>query len=155
VRELSPEVSVEFSTMDAKLAQNVAAPRFRTMLLGIFAGLAVSLAIAGIYGVMAFVVGQRSSEFGLRMALGASRGNILRLVLRQGFTLAIVGLALGLIGAVAATRILTSMLFEVKPADPLTYAGVAILLGAVTLAASYVPARRATRIDPLLALRQE
>jgi putative ABC transport system permease protein len=129
-----------------------AAPRFRTLLLAIFAGLAACLAMAGVYGVMAYVVGQRSNEIGLRMALGASSSDVLRLVLRQGLTLATIGLAIGLAGAFAASRLLTSMLFEVKPNDPLTYAGVTVLLGAVVLAASYIPARRAAGIDPLVAL---
>ena len=155
VRALSPDVPVKFTTMEASLAENTAAPRFRTLLLAIFAGLAACLAMAGVYGVMAYVVGQRSSEIGLRMALGASSGDVLRLVLRQGLTLAAIGLVIGLAGAFAASRLLTSMLFEVKPNDPLTYAGVALLLGIVALAASYIPARRAARIDPLDALRQE
>jgi putative ABC transport system permease protein len=155
VRALSPDVPVKFTTMEASLAENTAAPRFRTLLLAIFAGLAACLAMAGVYGVMAYVVGQRSSEIGLRMALGASSAGVLRLVLRQGLALAAIGLALGLAGAFAASRLLTSMLFEVKPNDPLTYAGVAVLLGVVALAASYIPARRASRIDPLVALRQE
>jgi len=155
VRALSPDVPLKFTTMEASLAENTAAPRFRTLLLGIFAGLAVILAMAGVYGVMAYVVGQRSNEIGLRMALGATSGDVLRLVLRQGLALAAIGLALGLAGAFAASRLLTSMLFEVKPNDPVTYAGVAVLLGVVALAASYIPARRAARIDPLVALRQE
>jgi putative ABC transport system permease protein len=111
--------------------------------------------MAGVYGVMAYVVGQRSNEIGLRMALGASPGTVMRLVLRQGLALAGIGLAIGLAGAVAATRLLTKMLFEVKPGDPVTYAGVVVLLGAVAMAASYIPARRATKVDPLVALRQE
>jgi len=155
VRERSPDVPVRFTTMEASLAENVAAPRFRTLLLGIFAGLAVCLAMAGIYGVMAYVVSQRSSEIGLRMALGASSGDILRLVLGQSLTLAGIGLALGFAGAIAATRLLASMLFEVTSTDPLTHAAVAVLLGIVALVASYVPARRAINIDPLLALRRE
>jgi len=155
VRALSSDVPVKFTTMEASLAENTAAPRFRTLLLGIFAGLAACLAMAGVYGVMAYVVGQRSNEIGLRMALGATSGDVLRLVLRQGLALAAIGLALGLAGAFAASRLLTSMLFEVKPNDPVTYAGVAVLLGVVALAASYIPARRAARIDPLVALRQE
>jgi putative ABC transport system permease protein len=155
VRERSPDVPVRFTTMEASLAENVAAPRFRTLLLVIFAGLAICLAMAGIYGVMAYVVSQRSSEIGLRMALGASSGDILRLVLGQSLTLAGIGLALGFAGAIAAARLLTSMLFEVKPTDPLTYAVVALLLGIVALVASYIPARRAINVDPLLALRQE
>jgi putative ABC transport system permease protein len=153
--ERSPQVPVKFTTMEASLSENVAAPRFRTLLLGIFAALAVCLAMAGVYGVMAYVVGQRSSEIGLRMALGANSADVLRLVLRQGMTLAGIGLAIGLAGAVAATRLLTSMLFEVKPGDQWTYAGVAALLALVALAASYLPARRAARVDPLVALRQE
>jgi predicted permease len=154
-RERAPEVPVKFTTMDASLAENVAAPKFRTLLLGVFAGLAVCLSMAGVYGVMAYIVSQRSNEIGLRMALGASPGDVSRLVLREGMLLAGAGVALGLAGAIAATRLLTSVLFEVKPSDPATYAAVAILLGTVALAASYFPARRAARLDPLVALRQE
>jgi putative ABC transport system permease protein len=152
-RERSPDVPVKFTSMDASLAENVAAPRFRTLMLGIFAAVAVCLAMAGVYGVMAYLVSQRSNEIGLRMALGASPRDISRLVLREGMLLAGTGLVLGLAGAVAATRLLTSMLFEVKPGDPLTYAAVAILLAIVALAASYIPARRASRLDPLATLR--
>src|SRR5205085_3420261 len=119
------------------------------------AGLAVVLAMAGVYGVMAYVVGQRSSEIGLRMALGASTRDVLGLVLWQAMSLVGLGLAIGLAGAIAATRLLTSMLFEVKPGDPMTYAGVAVLLCAVALMASYLPARRAAKVDPLIALRVE
>jgi putative ABC transport system permease protein len=155
VRALSPDVPVKFTTMEASLGENTAAPRFRALLLSIFAGLAVILAVAGVYGVMAYVVGQRSNEIGLRMALGANSGDVLRLVLRQGLTLAGLGLALGLVGALGATRLLTSMLFEVKPSDTATYVGAAVLLGIVALTASAVPAWRATKVDPLIALRQE
>jgi putative ABC transport system permease protein len=155
VRALSSDVPVKFTTMEASLAENTAAPRFRTLLLGLFAGLAVILAMAGVYGVMAYTVGQRSSEIGLRMALGADTSDVLRLVLRQGLTLAAIGLVIGLAGAFAATRLITSMLFEVKPNDPVTYAGVAVLLCLVTLAAIYLPAQRAANVDPLVALRQE
>jgi predicted permease len=155
VRARSPEVSNQFTTMEASMGENVAGPRFRMLLLGIFAGLAVCLAMAGVYGVMAYAVGQRSSEIGLRMALGATPGDVLRLVLRQGLGLATVGLVLGLIGAVIATRLLTSMLFKVKPTDLMTYVGVVAVLGVVSLAASYLPARRATKVDPLAALKYE
>ena len=155
VRGLSPDVPVRFTTMDATLAESVAAPRFRTLLLGIFAAVAMCLAMAGVYGVMAYVVGQRSNEIGLRMALGASTGDVLRLVLGQGLVLAAIGLALVLAGAAAASRLLTTMLFEVKPTDPMTYVAVAAVLAIVALAASYVPARRAAAVDPLVALRQE
>ncbi len=153
--ERSPDVPVKFTTLETLLAENVSAPRFRTLLLGVFAALAVCLAMAGVYGVMSYVVGQRTNEIGLRMALGASPGSVVRMVMRQGLTLVAVGLLVGLAGSVAATRLLTSMLFEVKPGDPVTYAGVTALLVIVALAASYIPARRATRVDPLAALRQE
>ena len=155
VRDRSSEVPVKFTTMEASLAQNVAAPRFRTLLFLVFAGLAVCLAMAGVYGVMAYVVGQRLNEIGLRMALGATPGDVLGMVLKQGLALAGAGVVLGLAGAVAATRLLTSFLFEVKPGDPVTYVSVAVLLALVAMAASYLPARRATKIDPLAALRQE
>jgi ABC-type antimicrobial peptide transport system permease subunit len=141
--------------MDAIVSNDVAAPRFRTVLFGIFAALAVCLAMAGVYGMMAYAVGQRSNEIGLRMALGASAGSVIRLILRQGLVLAGFGLVVGLAIAMAGTRLLTTMLFQVKPNDPIVYVAVVVLLGVVALVASYVPARRAARIDPLTALRQE
>jgi predicted permease len=155
VRERASDVPVKFTTMEVSLSQDVAPPRFRTLLLSIFAGVAVCLAIAGIYGVMAYVVAQRSSEIGLRMALGATPGNVLRLLLRQALVLVSAGIASGLAVALGATRLLTSMLFEVRPTDPLTYAAVVTLLAIVALAASYIPARRATKVDPMVALRHE
>ncbi|MCU1339936.1 MAG: hypothetical protein JWO19_5517, partial [Bryobacterales bacterium] len=154
-RERSPDIPVTFTTLESDASENMATPRFRTLLFGLFAGLAVCLAMAGVYGVMAYAVSQRSNEIGLRMALGASTGSVLRLVLRQGLVYAALGLALGLVAAIAATRLLTSMLFQVRPNDPWVYLAVAVLLGVVTLLASYVPARRAAKIDPLTALRQE
>jgi predicted permease len=154
-REVSPDVPVKFTTMEATVSENVAAPRFRTLLFGVFAALAVCLAMAGVYGAMAYAVGQRSSEIGLRIALGASTGSVLRLILGQGLVLAGAGLALGLAAAVAGTRLLMTMLFQVQPNDPLVYLAVAALLGVVAVIASYVPARRAANIDPLTALRQE
>ncbi len=155
VRGISPDVPLKFSTMEASLYEEIAAPRFRTLLLGIFAGLSLALAMAGVYGVTAYVVGQRSSEIGLRIAMGATPGDVLRLLLRHGMKLAGAGMALGLASSLGGTRLMRSMLFEVAPGDPLTYAGVAVLLGAMVLAAIYIPARRATRLDPLAALRQE
>ncbi|HUE43037.1 MAG TPA: ABC transporter permease [Candidatus Sulfotelmatobacter sp.] len=155
MRAISPDVPAKFTTMEASLSETVAAPRFRTLLLGIFAGLAVCLALAGVYGVMSYVVGQRSNEIGLRMALGASPGEILRLVLRQALVLAGAGILIGFAGAAAVNRLLTSMLFGVKPTDPATYAAVIGIVLAAALLASYIPARRAMRLDPMVALRYE
>ena len=146
---------MKFTTMEAMLSENIAAPRFRTLLFGIFATLAVLLAMAGVYGVMTYAVGQRSNEIGVRTALGAGTGSVLRLILEQGVALIGLGLALGLAGAIAGTRLLRTMLFQVRPNDPVVYLAVAILLGVVALLASYVPAKRASKIDPLTALRQE
>jgi ABC-type antimicrobial peptide transport system permease subunit len=111
--------------------------------------------MAGIYGVMAFTVSRRSNEIGLRVALGASTGSVVRLVLWQGLALAGIGLVLGLAASIASTRLLRSMLFQVQPNDPTVYVAVALLVGVVTLAACYLPASRAAKIDPLIALRQE
>ena len=155
VHKISPDVPVKFITMDDSVTENVAAPRFRTLLLGIFAVLAVYLSMAGVYGVMSYVVGQRANEIGLRMALGASPTDVLRLVMRQSITLTAIGIILGLAGAAGVTQLLTSMLFGVKPSDPLTYATVITLLVGVALLASYIPARRAMRVDPMIALRYE
>jgi putative ABC transport system permease protein len=155
VTRLSTDVPVKFTTIEASLTENVAAPRFRMLLLGIFAGLAVCLAMAGVYGVMSYVVGQRANEIGLRVALGASPSDVLRMVLRQSLTLAGIGIVLGQAGAAAVMQLLTSMLFGVKATDPLTYLGVVLLLLVVALLASYVPARRAMRVDPMVALRYE
>ncbi len=155
MRTVSPDVPAKFSTMEQAMSENIAAPRFRTLLLGIFAGLAVCLALAGVYGVMSYVVGQRANEIGLRMALGASPGEILRLVLRQALVLAGMGIVIGFAGAAAVTRLLTSMLFGVKPTDPATYAAVIGIVLAAALLASYIPARRAMRVDPMVALRYE
>jgi predicted permease len=153
--ETSPDVPVKFTTMEARLSENIAAPRFRMLLFGLFAGLAVCLAMAGIYGVMAYAVGQRSNEIGLRMALGASAGSVLRMILGQGLSLASLGLLLGLAASLVSTQLLTAVLFQVRPADPLVTLAVGALVGLVALAASYIPAWRASRIDPLAALREE
>lgn len=135
--------------------ENLAAPRFRTLLLALFAGLAVCLAMAGVYGVLAYIVAQRATEIGLRMALGANRGDVVGMVVRQAAGLAAIGLSTGLAGSVAAARVLAGFLYDVKPTDPMTYAAVAAFVALATLAASYWPARRAARIDPLIALRQD
>lgn len=141
--------------MEASLSEEVAAPRFRTLLLGIFAGLSLCLAMAGVYGVAAYAVDQRSNEIGIRMAMGATPASVLRLILRHGLGLAVAGVALGFAGSLAGTRLMASLLFDVKPSDPAIYAGVGFVLGLVVLAASYLPARRAAKLDPLVALRQE
>jgi ABC-type antimicrobial peptide transport system permease subunit len=153
--ETSPNVPVSFTTMAAIVSARVASPRFRTLLFGLFAALAVCLAMAGVYGVMAFAVEQRSKEIGLRMALGATRRSVLQLVLGQGLLLASIGLVVGLAGAVAATRLLTTVLFEVQPIDTQVFLGVVVVLGLVTLLAGYVPGRRATDVDPVEVLKAD
>jgi predicted permease len=153
--ESNPEAPMKFTTMEAMLAEDVAAPRFRTVLFAVFGALAVWLAMAGIYGVVAYAVGHRTNEIGVRIALGASTGGVVRLVLWQGMAPACIGLGLGLAASIAGTRLLQSMLFQVQPNDPWVYMVVAAMVGVVTLVASYVPASRAARIDPVVALRQE
>ena len=142
-------------TMDEYLASSVAAPRFNTTLLSIFAGVALVLTIIGLYGVMSYSVAQRTNEIGIRLALGAQTGNVVSLVVFQGLRLVLLGLAIGLAGAFAASRIVKSLLFGVTTKDPLTFALAAGLLGAVGLLACYLPARRATKVDPIEALRCE
>jgi predicted permease len=152
--ESNPEAPMKFTTMEALTAGNVAAPRFRTLLFAAFGALAVCLAIAGIYGVMAYSVTQRSYEVGLRIALGAGQGGVVWLILRQGMALAAIGLNLGLAASIAGTRLLKSMLFQVRPNDPWVYVSVAVMVAVVTLAAGYIPASRAARIDPTRTLRE-
>jgi putative ABC transport system permease protein len=155
VREVSSEIPVRFSTMDGRLADTVSSPRFRGILLAVFAAIAVCLAMAGVYGVMAYVVTQRTPEIGLRMALGAGRGVIVRLILARGFRLAGIGMGIGLIGAFLATRLIGTMLYGVTPLDPLTFVLTALSAGLTTFVACAVPALRATRVDPMVTLRQE
>jgi len=142
-------------TMEDVLEAGAAQPRFTTTLLGGLAAMALILALVGIYGVIAYSVAERTQEMGIRMALGAARGNILRLVLRQGMGLALSGIALGLAGSLALTRLLATMLYRVSATDPATFAAGAALFAGVAALASYVPARRATRVDPMVALRGE
>ena len=153
--EANPEAPMKFTTMEAMLAESVSAPRFRTVLFAVFGALALCLAVAGIYGVVVCVVGQRTNEIGVRIALGAGPGGVVRLVLGQGLAVAGIGLGLGLAASIAATRLLQSMLFQVEPNDPWVYLAVAVMVGTVTLVACWVPASRAARIDPVAALRQE
>ena len=137
------------------MADTVSRARFNTLLLALFAALATILAAVGIFGVMNYSLTLRTREIGLRMALGAQRSGVLLLILKQGLMLTLIGAAIGLVGALALTRLMTSMLFEVNAADPVTFGAIVLLLMIVSLIACYLPARRATRIDPMIALRSE
>jgi putative ABC transport system permease protein len=143
------------ATMDVTIAQDVAEPRFRTLLLGVFAALGLALTVIGIYGVISYSVSRRTHEIGIRMALGAGPRDVLQNVLWDGLKLTLAGLAIGLAAALALTRLLASLLFEIRATDPLTFGAVSVLLAGVAMAACYVPARRATKVDPLVALRHE
>jgi len=156
VRELDRDVAISnVNTMDKLVAQSVAQRRFGMLLVGIFATLALVLAVVGIYGVVSYSVAQRTNEIGVRMALGASATDVLKLVLKNGMTLALIGVGVGLAGAFAATRLMVAVLFDVKPTDVVTFATVSVGLIFVALLACYVPARRAMKVDPLVALRYE
>ncbi len=145
----------KISTMDQLVANSVAGSRFTTLLLSAFAGLALGLACIGIYGVMAYSVAQRTHELGIRMALGAHPANVLRMVIREGMFLAAGGIIIGIGGALVLGRVLQSLLFEIKPTDAATFVTVAIVLAAVSAVACWIPARRATKVDPMVALRHE
>ncbi len=142
-------------SMTQVISKSVAEPRFRTWLLGVFAAAGLTLTLVGLYGVVSYMAGQRTREIGIRVALGAQRSNVLRLVLSQGVRLTVVGAIAGVLGSLALTRLLKSELFDIKPTDPATLIGAAVLMLLVALAACYLPARRATRVDPLVALRHE
>jgi putative ABC transport system permease protein len=156
IRSMNRAVPIsEVRTMDAYVADSVAAPRFQAILLGGFAALAVLLAAVGIFGVISYAVAQRTQEIGVRRALGANTVGVMRLVLAQGLGLAAVGVAIGIAGGLAISRVLRTMLFGIAPTDALTFTSVAAGLLAVAFLASYLPARRAARIDPMRALRYE
>jgi putative ABC transport system permease protein len=156
VRDVDPNAGIEsMLPMDRLVASNVARQRFYAVMFGVFAAVAGLLAAIGIYGVLAYAVIQRTQEIGIRMALGAQRAQVLALVLRKGVILTTIGVALGLVGAAAATRLLEGMLFGITPLDAKTFAAVSLMFGLVATCACYVPARRATRVDPMVALRNE
>ena len=156
IHKFDPNLPVtRIMTLDNLLADSVSPRRFSTFLLGVFAVLALVLAAMGIYGVMSYVVSLRTNEIGIRMALGAQPHDIRRLVIGRGAQLAVAGVLLGSVGAFALTKLISSLLYGIKPSDPFTFGAVAILLVSVALLACYVPARRAMRVDPMVALRCE
>jgi predicted permease len=156
VAALDPSLPLsEIRSMDEIAARSVATQRFNMLLLGLFAGLGLLLAAGGIYGVVAYSVELRTSEIGIRIALGAQKGDVLRLILRYGLLLASIGIAVGLIGSFALTRLISSLLFGVSATDPQTFGIISFVLTGVALGACFVPARRATKVDPMVALRCE
>jgi putative ABC transport system permease protein len=155
IRSIESEMPLVLNTIDTVIELSVAQRRFSMMLLGIFAALAMLLAIVGIYGVMSYIVSQRTHEIGLRMALGAQKREVLRMVVGEGLALTLIGVVIGVPSAVLVTRAMAGLLFGVGNTDPLTYLAVSAIVVTVSLAAAYVPARRAARVDPLVALRYE
>ncbi len=156
VKSIDPDQPIyAIRTMDEIRAESVAPERLNLTLLSIFAGIALVLAMVGIYGVMSYSVTQRTHEIGIRMAIGAQPGDVFRMVIRQGMLLAFIGVGLGLVGAYALTRLMATMLFDIQPTDPATFAAITILLSVVALVACYVPGRRATKVDPMISLRYE
>ena len=155
IRAMDPNAAPRFRTFQAVFAASVESREFNVTLVGFFAATALLLAAIGIYGVTMFWVNQRTREFGIRMALGAKKSDVLKMVIRQGLRMALIGVAIGIAGALALTRFLSSLLYDVKSTDPLTFAAVALTLSCVALSACYVPARRATKVDPMVALRYE
>jgi putative ABC transport system permease protein len=156
VKAVDPDQPIyNIRTMNEIRAESVAPERLNLTLMSIFAGIALILAIVGIYGVMSYSVTQRTHEIGIRMAIGAQPRDVFRMILGQGMLLALIGVAVGLLGAFGLTRLMASMLFGVEPTDPATFAGIAVLLSAVALIACYIPGRRATKVDPVVSLRYE
>jgi putative ABC transport system permease protein len=156
VGQLDPSLPLSgLRTMDQVLSISTARPRFLTLVMGVFAGLALTLAAVGTYGVMAYSVAQRGRKLGIRIALGAEHGRVLGLVMRQGLGLALVGLVLGTGGALVLAGVMESLLFEVQARDPLSFVLGPVLLGTVAVLACWIPARRATRVDPVTVLRED
>jgi putative ABC transport system permease protein len=154
-RDLAPDVPVKFSTFEDEIGGWLADRRFLLLLAGLFSAVALALAAVGIFGVVAFSVTRRTHEFGIRMAIGAQRSDVLRLVLGEGARMAAFGVAIGVVASLAVTRLMSTLLFGIRATDPLTFVGVAVLLSFVAFVASYMPAHRATKVDPLVALRRE
>jgi ABC-type antimicrobial peptide transport system permease subunit len=160
VRSIGGDVVVaNINTMEELVSASIAQRRFSMLLLGVFAAIALLLAAVGIYGVISYSVAQRASEIGVRMALGAQSRDVIKMVLREGMLLALIGVGIGLVAAFALARLMASLLsnllFNVRATDPITFVGVAALLALVALAACYIPARRAAKVDPMVALRCE
>jgi putative ABC transport system permease protein len=156
VRAVDPDLLVnDIQTLEDRVSQNIARPRLSVLLIGAFSAIALLLAAIGIYGVMAYTVAQRTREIGVRMALGADPHEVKQLVVRQGMRPALIGVAVGLVAAFAATRLIASLLYGVSAVDPLTFVLVPLFLIAVALLATYLPARRATRVPPTVALQAE
>jgi predicted permease len=155
VRSLDSQLPTNFKTLDQVFAASLDQRRFSLVIFGAFGGVALFLAAMGIYGVTNYAVTQRTQEIGIRMALGARISDVLKLVLRNGMSLALIGAALGVAGALATTRVMSRMLFGVAPTDPATFTAVVVVLVVVAFVACYIPARRATKVDPLVALRYE
>jgi putative ABC transport system permease protein len=154
VNELDPNLPVSnIRTVEEVVAESIAQPRFYMLLLAAFASVALVLAAIGIFGVMSYTVSQRTREIGIRMALGARGNSVVSMVVRQAMLLALAGLALGLVAGLALSRTMTTLLFELSPTDPFTFATVATVLALVAFLASYLPARRAATVDPMVALR--
>jgi ABC-type antimicrobial peptide transport system permease subunit len=151
----SKAVLYQPETMDSVIARSLASRRFAMILLAVFAALALVLASIGIYGVISYIAGQRTHEIGIRVALGAQRTDVLKMVLGQGARLAIIGVVMGLVAAAGLTQLMTRILYGVSATDPLTFSAVAIVLTLVALVACYIPARRAVRVDSMVALRHE
>jgi predicted permease len=156
IHEMDPTMTVfDVQTMTERMSQSLARQRFATLMLGAFAAFALLLAVLGVYGVMSHLVAQGTHDIGVRMALGADRGSVLLMILRHGFELTLAGSVLGLLGAAVLTQVMASLLFGVSPRDLLTFATVPVVLGATAMLAGCVPALRATRVDPVIALREE